>query len=61
MVVRNSGMELATALRVAPLMPGGNLLPRKSDAISKPCEERQIMMQEILMKMIEASIFPIFY
>jgi hypothetical protein len=54
-------MELATALRVAPFMPGGNLLPRKSDAISKPWEERHMMMQLMLMQMIEISIFPIFY
>ena len=49
MVVRNSGMELAMALMVAPLMPGGNFLPRKSDATSNPWEDRQMMRQLAVM------------
>ena len=57
-VVRSSGMELAMALRVAPLIPRGTFLPRKSEAISKPCEERQIMMQLIMIYNTDSSIFP---
>ena len=48
------------ALSVAPLIPRGIFLPRKSEATSKPWEERQITMQLMLMYRIEASINSIF-
>ena len=55
MVVRNSGIELAMAFRVAPLIPGGSFLPRKSEATSNPWEERQIIIQLTVIRRSDES------